>query len=308
MAEETRESTDSLKDEDLLNEAFSEGEPEAPVEEPQVEEPEEVQAEDEAQTSPERDEKGRFKAKEADEPQEPEKATEEAATEPEQPMDDDGGKIPSWRLKEEADAKRAAEDRARQLEQQNAQINQQLQSLQQQVQSFNQPKQEPIDPYENPEGWQKQQQDTLQQTLLNERLNMSESMARLHYGDETVDAALQWANTIPPYERQAILNARNPYGELVSRKQKADTLAEIGTDPKAYRERVLADAMKDPEFVKSVLEQAKTEAASRPEQHVTKLPASLNKAQTASDAKSDAGNPETVPMSDGELLADAMRR
>lgn len=282
MAE--REPTDS----DLLNDAYAEAEPEAPPIEQETPEPPEAEA--------------------AETPGVEETAQEpETPAEPEEPEKEREGAIPTWRLREEAEAKRAEKERADKLEQELAQLRQQNQQFQSQIQQNNQPQQPEIDPYEDPKGWQKQQNDTFEQRLLNERLNMSEGMARLHFGDETVDTALQWVQTLPMHERQAILQSRNPYGDLVNRKRQADTLAEIGTDPKAYRDKVLEEAMQDQDFVKRVMESAKSGAEGRPEQHVTKLPPSLNRQQGAANAKADAGT-EVQPMSDAELLADAMRR
>lgn len=301
MSKAEREPMGEESDADLLKGAFSDEPEKAPEKEPEKE-PEPEKPEERP-----RDETGKFKAKE-EKPEEPEPEKAEEPPEPdkaaEQPADDKRDHIPAWRLREEAEAKRAEKERADKLDREL----QDMRRTMQQFQQHNQPKQEPIDPFENPTEWHKQQQETLQQTLLNERLNMSESMARFHFGDEVVDGALQWAKTLPPHETQAILQSRNPYGDLVKRKKQADTLAEIGTDPNAWKEKYKADLMKDPEFVKAVLAGAKTEAASRPESNITKLPPSLNRQPSAANAKADAGDPNDMPMSDSELLSDALRR
>lgn len=259
---------------------------------------------------PDRDpETGKFRAKAEEAAKEPDAqiAPKADPAEPEPHQRHEG--IPSWRLKEEADAKREALERASKYEAEAKEARERAQRYEQQLRQYTEKKPEPVDLHENPEAWQKQLNDNFERRLTNERLLMAESMARLHFGDAEIDGALDWAEkNLKPQEVDAIIQSRNPFGTLIGRKKQAETLAEIGTDPKAYREKVLADAMKDPEFVKAVLSQAKTEAASRPEQHVTKLPPSLNRASTAASAKSDAGDPNGIALTDAELLADALRR
>lgn len=256
-----------------------------------------------------RDDKGRFakpeeKVEERAEEEAPEPVTVEESKAEAKPDDDKRDAIPAWRLREEAEAKRAALDRADKLERELQQARQQNRQYQQ----HNQPKAEPIDPFENPQEWQKQQTETLEQRLLNERFNMSEMLARQAFGDEAVEAAVQWAQSLPSHEQLAIRNSLNPYGDLVKRKKQADTLAEIGTDPGAYKERLKTELMKDPEFRKAMLADTKQEAVARPESNVTRLPPSLNRQQSAANAKADAGDPNDTPMSDADLLADALRR
>lgn len=102
-----------------------------------------------------------------------------------------------------------------------------------------QPKPEPTpapDVFDDPEGYTKHVRQSVDQTVRTARLDMSEDMARMHYGDETVDAALA---AIEPRagspEHQAILNNRNPYRALVEWHRSQVAAAEIG-DPAAWKE------------------------------------------------------------------------
>lgn len=195
---------------------------------------------------------------------------------------------------QKAEAEREAE------RQRSAAFERELQALRQEQ---SKPKPEPIDPIEDPQGWQKQQLSTVEESMQNMQANFSQMLAERHYGKGVVDDAFQWILTRPAHEQQAVKFARDPYGEMVERKKQADTLAEIGTDPSAYRERLKSEFMKDPEFVSAVMAAAKAEAGARPDRHETRLPPSLNRQQSAANAKSDAGSIQDLP--DGELLDDA---
>lgn len=74
------------------------------------------------------------------------------------------------------------------------------------------------DPIDDPDGFSEFQQQYVQQTALNIKLDFSEDMARTAHGDETVDAAKAWAlerfGNNPAYQAE-VLRDRNPYGRAV---------------------------------------------------------------------------------------------
>ena len=143
----------------------------------------------------ERDEKGRFKAKQPDEPI----------------------MVPLKALHETRDEVRA--------------LRSQLEALQPQAQP--QVQQVP-DIFENPEGYAAFLQSQIQSVTLNERLNTSEELVRQTAGDETVNAAQEWGRQMlasNPAFAQAFYQQRNPYGFLVKEHQRFQTVSQLGDDP-----------------------------------------------------------------------------
>lgn len=73
---------------------------------------------------------------------------------------------------------------------------------------------EPPDPNLDPEGARQYQDAQQQQFALNIRLDVSEDLARVKHGDETVDKAREWVlgrmNASPSF-RDEVLSNRNPY-------------------------------------------------------------------------------------------------
>jgi hypothetical protein len=169
---------------------------EAPEAEAPAVEPEAAPVETEAQKR-ERDERGRFKAKD------------------EQPQDQT--MVPLTALHETRDKVRALEA--------------ELQRLRPQQQS--QPEVVP-DIWEDPEGYQNHLAQTVRQATLNATLNLSEELVRQSAGNETVDAAQQWgqqAFQANPALFQQFISQRNPYGFLVQEYQRQTALSKLG-DPK----------------------------------------------------------------------------
>ena len=87
------------------------------------------------------------------------------------------------------------------------------------------------DMFDDPDGYQSWQQ----QQIVNATLNLSEEMTRDKFGDDLVDAAKAWATqemqTRPGFA-QEVLSQRNPYGYAVKQYQKQQSLTQLGDDPK----------------------------------------------------------------------------
>lgn len=83
-----------------------------------------------------------------------------------------------------------------------------------------------------------------QQVLLNERLNMSEAMLRDKLGDQEVDAYIaefqEMAKADPALFAKAHAQ-RNPYGWVAREVDRHRMMRDVGDDPAAYRERVIAE-------------------------------------------------------------------
>jgi hypothetical protein len=106
---------------------------------------------------------------------------------------------------------------------------------------------------------------------------------------EKAFAAINKLNPQNPDDRvtvQRIYSSPNPGEALVSWHKRAQTLAEVGDDPAAYRERVAKETrealMKDPEFRKQLIADLRGEAANPgPDgspRTTTRLPGSFNRA------------------------------
>lgn len=242
-----------------------------------------------------RDERGRFAAK-AEEPAVP------VTTEQPQPKDTGQG-IPPWRLKEEADARRAAEERATNYERMLADLQRQSKE----------PKQPVPDIFEDAQGFVDHRTGEAINPVKNEinqlREFYSQRDAIRSHGADKVNAAYQAldqaAKTGDP-EAQAVVQrvkkSLDPYGEMVGWHQNKTILSEIGNDPNAYVERQLEERLKDPAYQAKVLERIRGAAQARPSV-VTPLPPSLNRATSAAPPGADGEDD-----SDAGLLRSALRR
>jgi hypothetical protein len=261
-----------VDDKDVFAAALSDtppAEPEQPSEEPKPE------------GDRPRDEQGRFVPKAADvetpAPVTGEKPPPEGAlsSAEEKPAPEDA--IPSWRLREvsqarraEAEARQAAEERSRVLEAQLAYVMRQARQQQQ-------PEKLP-DLIEQPEEYARAIEQRLFQQFEQRDIARSLHRADRQYGEEFRQAyeafnAPQYAN-----DEHLLARVRNSYdqGEAILawyREQK--TLREIGPDPAAYRQKLEAEAeaklLNDPAFRKKAMDQWRTDATSRPSS-VTSLP------------------------------------
>lgn len=270
------------------------------VETPQVEEVAEV-----VETTP-RDERGRFAPKTVAE-QEAETA---AQAQPETPATEqpNKGSIPPYRLKEEADARRAAEDEARRNRQELEDMRRQLQAIQKQ----NEPKPVVPDLYENPDGFVDHRTNQAIEPIKGEisqlREYYSQRDAIREYGAEKVKAAYealdQGLRSRDPEAAavyQRAMSSIDPYGDIMKWHKKQTIFSTIGDDPDAFVERQIEERLKDPTYQAKVLERIRGTAQTRPST-VTPLPPSLNRATSAAALSGDEDE------SDAGLLQSALRR
>ena len=189
------------------------------------------------------------------------------ATQPDQPVEQPREAPRTVPLSELIETRR----RAQAAEQQSAQLMEALQRLSQPQQ----PQPQPIDPISDPEGAYHALRQEMQQSLLTMHLDSSERQARVEYGHDVVDQALE-AVTAAGYN-QAFINRPDPYGELVTWYQGQRARQEIG-DPAAYRAKLEAEVRA------KVLAEMKAGATVPPN-----LPPSLSSATRANSA------PDIVP-------------
>jgi hypothetical protein len=247
-----------------------------------------------------RDETGKFAAKEAkpDNPiveGEPKPDTVKAETGKE--ADDKDGQVPSWRLREVADARRSAETERDTLRSQLAQLNGRLQSLERPKE---QPKQDDIDPLLDPQGFAKRIETSFETRMQEERLNNNLALAHVRHGDKFEKAYNALLATAQAGNRQIVpqlTSQANPGEAIVRWYSDQETLKEVGSDPAKYKQTLLDEALKNPEFLAKAIEAAKVSAGQPKTNTITRLPPSLSRT-TGSSATDDLG--------DGEISVEAL--
>lgn len=251
-----------------------------------------------------RDEKGRFAAKaQEDEPAQ----NEQPITADKQP--DSGAQVPSWRLREVNEAREAAERRAQEAEQRATQFERQFAEFQRQMQEQQRANQPQPDWYADPDTAFRQNinpiQDQLKAELQATRNQFSEMLARQSIGDAKIDEIKQWVNTRmdDPALNARVARSNHPWGELAKAYDEHKTLSEIGTDPNAYVQKKLDEALNDPAFLAKAYERARSQASGQqPGNPIVKLPPSLNRATSAASPHDDPGDG-----SDASIFAHVMR-
>ena len=282
---------ESVTDQELFNEAISDTPSKVEAEAPN-EESAPVETKEERQ----RDEKGRFTAKAAEEqPVAAEEPVVEAAPVKEEKPDH---RVPLMELLNERE-KRQNEQRQREA------LQQQLWQLQQQIQAAQQP-QEPIDIFADPNAYQAHVQQTVEQRLRAMEGNFSLRLAAYKHGDLFQEA---WQGMIERTQmgddsmRMQVLQSPDPGETLVQLYQKEKLMKEVGPDPAAYFNQKKAELLNDDEFLKQAYEAFKAKAGAQPTQTRNKieLPPSLNKVASAGKVDSDGD------MSGGSLYHYATR-
>lgn len=250
-----------------------------------------------------RDEHGRFapKAQEQDEPVIDESQQQEPVQQ--QPEPKPQGGVPSFRLKEEADARRAAEERATRLEQE-------MEALKRQVSTIAQPKKADEPP--PPEPWDPGYTEYVQQKALEGVARQHEAISRRfaikEYGQENVQAActaleqaLATGDPAAKAEFDRLRGSEDPYEGIVQWHKRQQVFSTVGNDPNAWLEQQLEERLKDPAYQAQLLERIRG-TAQQSQRPVTQLPPSLNKMTRA------GSHPDDEDESEAGLLKSALRR
>jgi hypothetical protein len=267
-----------------------------------------------------RDEHGRFAPKtEQEEPVAPAAAQqEEPVQQPQAPTDDDkSGHVPSWRLRQETEERRAFEQRWQEEARQRAILQQQFADAQRRIEQLQQPKQDPVDFYADPEAAFKQRLNPLEERQArfeqSMRLTVSRAMAIATHGAQAVsemDQALEKASRenhpdLPALTAQ-LRASDDPVGVAIQWHKRSKLLEETGGDLTSYRQKALDDALNDPAFLAKAMERARAQASgqqqpgSRP---AINLPPSLNKAPGSGVTNTEL---DDADMSSGSLFKNAV--
>jgi hypothetical protein len=264
-----------MSDQELFDQANAD---EAPAEEAVVEVPE-APAEQEGQP---RDEHGRFAGKPADEPA---PVAEVQAEAPKPAVDDNAAMVPSWRVREINEEKRALADKVANFEAER------LQWQQRQAQPAPQPqapapKVEKPDPLLDPEGYEKYLETKFEEKLLNNHRESSLAQAHRTYKAEFEEAYAAAQKQVDPALRARMQQSRDPGETLMQWHRERKTMAEVGTDPNAFFEKRFEAYLADPANQAKVLERIRGTAQQQPgatrQAPATSLPPSLTRATNAS--------------------------
>lgn len=300
MADDDKDMFDSA----MLDDAASEP---ATIEQPLTEQPERAAPEGDRS----RDEKGRFAPKDKSHDEVAEQAAPPSQTPSEvtaeQTREREQG-IPPWRLREEAEARRAAEQRAMQHEQELAQMRQAMAQLQEQ----SKPKTPAPDIFEDPSAFVdhgvRSAIDPVKSEISQLREFYSQREAVREHGAEKVKAAydaiaggLRAGDPEAKAVYQRAMQSMDPYGDIMKWHTKQTLFSQIGTDPNAWFEKQMEERMKDAAFQSKILERIRGQAQQRPS--ATQIPPSLNRATTASAPPDDDDDG-----TEAGLLKSALRR
>lgn len=291
-----------ITDQEIFNAAISGTElPEsAPEDTPAAEPAPIVTPEPPAQAN--RDEQGRFAALD--------EAPPAAPPQPSEP--DREPTIPPARLREEAEARRKAEREADELRGQ-------LKVLMERSapQAPQTPAKPPIDPFTDPEGFYRdigsqveQVREQMRQEMRVERMNGSFDRASRDHGDAFNSALEAFAAVANPARnggderlRSEMLSSYDPARFVMDWHARNTLLSEIGSDPNAYRQRIIDEYLSNPEN-KARLAEAVAPKPAAPPAPTVKLPPSLNRSTGASSPSAQDG----ADVSDHELFASTVSR
>jgi hypothetical protein len=222
------------------------------------------------------------------------------------PVEPPEAAIPSWRLREEAEARRVAEDRARALEERLNQVAAHLQQSQKQPDFFENPDAatqaavvRALSPFLT--EYQRTTEENRRKQMYNDRI-----LASTVHGADKVDEAerafleAKDAQSLDPVDYERVVQSPNRYDEVVKWHVRQSVYASVGDDPNAWFEKELENRLADPQFQAKMLEKVRSDAAKRPSS--TRLPPSLSKV-TAAEGNAPAGIGD---LSDASLFAHAM--
>jgi hypothetical protein len=269
-----------------------------------------------------RDEQGRFvpltEAKPVETPAAPTAAEPPAAATPQPtPTDDTAAQVPSWRVREITEARQAAERRSQEVERQNYAFQAELEQMRQQLANL-QPKPEPVDFFQDPDQALRQRLDPFEQRLRDfegrMKLSTSRAQAMVVHGpqmvgemEQTINQAMQSNHPDMPLLARNMQASDDPVGVAMHWYRLNKVVTETGGDLTSYRQKILDDAMKDPQYQAKVLEAARTQAgapsANGTRPNVVNLPPSLNRATGAGVSNAAASDDD---MSDRALFKHAM--
>jgi hypothetical protein len=279
----------SATDQEIFDQAIGEqtqNVPETPVEAPT-----------EAKAERARDDFGRFKSAVPDVTSQEE--VREATPPPvedvavaQAPVEKEDARVPSWRLKEESDRRREAEQHLQELRNEFQQMRMAMMQQQQRPEPSQAPE---VDIFADPQGFVQQLQGNFDQRLRTLQLENSLRFAHYAHGEKFNEAYGAFTDHVSRTRDQAtyqrVMSASDPGEALVGWFKDQQLQKELGgSDLKTFMEKQREEWLKDPAVQAKVIEAFKaTQQASQPSQ-LTNIPPSLSKATSSAPAHDTGGN------------------
>lgn len=206
--------------------------------------------------------------------------------------------VPSGRLREEAEARRAAEAEREAARAEARELRARLENLernQRQAPPQQQPpQQQGPDMFADPEGWAAAERARIMNEVSARLVNASLANAAKKHG-EKFQEAFKAATSLNPQDPanqavvQRIYNAPDPGDELMEWHKQETLRRDMGNDPQAYVDRLIQERMSSPEFRKQFMDGMRQEASGTQRTNV-RLPPSLNGASGGSGHRGRDGN------------------
>jgi hypothetical protein len=251
-----------------------------------------VEAPTEAKAERVRDEKGRFAPATQEAPETV--AVDQGAQPPVESAATEGGKesqegarVPSWRLAEESQRRRDAEQALNDLRNE-------MRQIQMQIQMQNRPMQQQeaapeVDIFADPQGFVQTIRSEYQRELQALRLENSLERADQRHGDVFRRAYDAFTNHITNTRDQAtyqrVMMSGDPGKSLVDWYNHEELSKQLGgSDLQSFLEKQKQEWMKDPAYQAQVIEAFKATQQAQPTTKVTNLPPSLSKAPAGQSA------------------------
>jgi hypothetical protein len=193
-------------------------------------------------------------------------------------VDDDAPMVPSWRLKEITEERRAAQAERDAFKQQRDQLAFEQQEFRRRLAQLEKPPEQPQepDPLLNPREYREFMERRFEERLVNERREMSLQSAKRTYKEEFDQAYEAAQKFVDPALRARMQHSSDPGETLIGWFRELKIRAEVGNDPAAYRKKVGDEMLKDPEFRKRAMEAWRTEAQGNQSGERPMLAPSLN--------------------------------
>lgn len=193
-------------------------------------------------------------------------------------VDDDAPMVPSWRLKEITEERRAAQAERDAFKQQRDQLAFEQQEFRRRLAQLEKPAEQPQepDPLLNPREYREFMERRFEERLVNERREMSLQSAKRTYKEEFDQAYEAAQKFVDPALRARMQHSSDPGETLIGWFRELKIRAEVGNDPAAYRKKVGDEMLKDPEFRKRAMEAWRTEAQGNQSGERPMLAPSLN--------------------------------
>jgi hypothetical protein len=206
-------------------------------------------------------------------------------------VDDSAPQVPSWRVREINEEKRALAEKVAALEAERLQWQRQQQAPR--TEPAAEVKVEEPDPLLDPKGYKDFVLNQTREIILNERREASLQNAHKVYKEEFTEAYAAAQKAVDPALRALMQQSRDPGETLIQWHREQKTKAEVGNDLAAFRQREQERLLSDPAFLAKAIEKARAAAqpAAQPgTRPAVSLPPSLTRATNASGEASADDN------------------